>query len=196
MSSADKIYGLILSGGKSTRMGKDKGKLEYHGKPHREYLYELLDKFCDRTFLSIREDQVATISSAFETITDQDIFRGPFNGILSAHEIYPDVAWLVLACDLPLVDEEAIRQLIESRAKEKFATSFAVSGSDLPEPMCTLWEVGGLQAAGDYLNEGNGSCPRKFLIKNEIKLIHPKDDRVLMNANSLEDYNAALENIN
>ncbi|NNE77041.1 MAG: NTP transferase domain-containing protein, partial [Pricia sp.] len=49
-----KIYGLVLAGGKSSRMGKDKGLIPYHGMPQREYLYHLLGRVCDKTFLSIR----------------------------------------------------------------------------------------------------------------------------------------------
>ena len=91
MTSVDKIYGLVLSGGKSTRMGKDKGLITYHGVPQREYLYQLLEKVCERTFISIREEQASEVSSAVNTIVDEDVFKGPFDGILSAHNKYPGV---------------------------------------------------------------------------------------------------------
>ncbi|MFT5737968.1 MAG: molybdopterin-guanine dinucleotide biosynthesis protein A, partial [Maribacter sp.] len=38
MISNAKIYGLVLAGGKSTRMGVDKGLITYHGLPQRDYL--------------------------------------------------------------------------------------------------------------------------------------------------------------
>ena len=65
MTSIDKLYGLVLSGGKSTRMGTDKGLITYHGIPQREYIYKLLEEVCDATFLSIRDDQAATIPERF-----------------------------------------------------------------------------------------------------------------------------------
>jgi len=40
------INGLILAGGKSKRMGQDKGSINYYGKPHREFLAELIAPFC------------------------------------------------------------------------------------------------------------------------------------------------------
>ena len=44
--------GLVLAGGNSTRMGYDKGAIKYYGKAHREYLADLLNGFCSKTYLS------------------------------------------------------------------------------------------------------------------------------------------------
>ena len=192
MILADKIYGLVLSGGKSTRMGTDKGLIAYHGIPQRNYLYQLLENSCDNTFMSIRKEQEAEISSTFNTIVDEDVFRGPFNGILSAHNKYPDVAWLVLACDLPLIDEKSLRELIEARKDYAVATAFAQKENPLPEPLCAIWEPQALKAAVTYLEQGNGSCPRKFLINNNTNLVFPENAQVLMNANSEAEYKEAM----
>lgn len=118
MISKDKLYGLVLSGGKSTRMGEDKGLIKYYVLPQREHLYHLLNEVCDDAFLSIRKDQENNISNTFNTIVDNNEFRGPYNGLLSAHKAYPNVAWLVLACDLPLIDKKALQQLIAARNPE------------------------------------------------------------------------------
>ena len=192
MTLADKIYGLVLSGGKSTRMGTDKGLIAYHGIPQRDHLYQLLENSCDKTFMSIRKEQEAEISSTFNTIVDEDVFKGPFNGILSAHKKYPDVAWLVLACDLPLIDEKSLRELIETRKGSADATTFAQKENPLPEPLCAIWEPKALKAAVTYLEQGNGSCPRKFLINNNTHLVFPENAQVLMNANSEEEYKEAM----
>ncbi|AIY13682.1 molybdenum cofactor guanylyltransferase [Cellulophaga baltica] len=193
MTSIDKLYGLVLSGGKSTRMGTDKGLIAYHGIPQRDYIYKLLEEVCDATFLSIREDQAATIPENFQIITDENKFKGPFNGILSAHKKYPKVAWLVLACDLPLIDVKALKELIQARDTTKLATSFALKENPLPEPLCAVWEAEGLKAAVDYMNSGQGSCPRKFLIRNDVSLVFPSDEKVLLNANSVSEYEEALK---
>jgi len=192
MTLVDKIYGLVLSGGKSTRMGTDKGLIAYHGIPQRDYLYQLLENSCDKTFMSIRKEQEAEISSTFNTIVDEDIFKGPFNGILSAHKKYPNVAWLILACDLPLIDENSLRELIEARKGSADATAFAQKENPLPEPLCAIWEPQALKAAVTYLEQGNGSCPRKFLINNNTHLIFPENAQILMNANSEVEYIEAM----
>ncbi len=192
MTMVDKIYGLVLSGGKSTRMGTDKGLIAYHGIPQRDYLYQLLENNCDKTFMSIRKEQEAEISSTFNTIVDEDVYKGPFNGILSAHKKYPNVAWLILACDLPLIDESSLLELIEARKGSADATAFAHKENPLPEPLCAIWEPQGLKTAVTYLEQGNGSCPRKFLINNNTHLVFPENAQVLMNANSEVEYKEAM----
>lgn len=188
----DKIYGLVLSGGKSTRMGTDKGAIAYHGIPQREYLYGLLQKVCDKTFLSIRPEQETELPSEMNLILDENEYKGPYNGLLSAYRQHPNVAWLVLACDLPLMDLAAIEQLLALRNPDKIATAFATRENPLPEPLCAIWESEGLQGSIDYLNAGNGTCPRKFLINSDVELVFPDNEQVLLNANSKEEYEEAL----
>ncbi len=191
----DRLYGLVLCGGKSTRMGKDKGQIAYHGIPQREYLYHLLDKVCEKTYMSIRREQEREIGTRYNRIQDQDKYRGPFNGLLSAHNKFPDVAWLVLACDLPLMDVHAIRQLVLARDSNKMATAFAQLENSLPEPLCAIWEPQGLRSSMSYVGQGNGNSPRKFLMENAVNLVFPKSTDVLLNANSMEDYKEVLEKL-
>ncbi|WP_299325172.1 NTP transferase domain-containing protein [uncultured Maribacter sp.] len=192
MISNAKLYGLVLSGGKSTRMGEDKGLIKYHNLPQREHLYHLLNEVCNQTFLSIRKDQEKDISNSFKTILDNDEFRGPYNGLLSAHKAYPEAAWLVLACDLPLMDKKALQELIAARNSDKLASAYADADDPLPEPLCAIWEPEALKQSVEYLKAGNGSCPRKFLINADVNLVFPKQKEVLLNANSKAEYEEAL----
>ena len=182
------LYGLVLAGGKSTRMGSDKGLLTYHNVPQQEYLYTLLEQICDTVFLSIRGEQKQSIPKEFNVIVDKNEYRGPFNGMLSAYVEHPNVAWLVLACDLPLIDRETLEKLVQERDATKFATSFATKKTGLPEPLITIWEPKGLKKAKDYLKTSESSCPRKFLINSGIQLVFPEQDEVLYNANSVSDF--------
>ena len=195
MTSSVKLYGLVLSGGKSTRMGEDKGLITYHDVPQREHLYHLLNECCERTFLSIRADQKESIPEDYQTIIDTDEFRGPYNGLLSAHKNYPKVAWLVLACDLPLIDKSALEELIAGRDTSKIATAYADAANPLPEPLCAIWEPQALEASVSYLEQGNGTCPRKFLINADVNLVFPQRTEVLLNANSQTEYREALEKL-
>lgn len=187
-----RLFGLVLSGGKSTRMGTDKGSIEYHGKPHRRYLYELLGQRCEQTFLSIRREQGEALDPELQTIVDRDEYRGPLNGILSAHALYPDNAWLVLACDLPLINLESLDRLVQARQPQADATALATKASGLPEPLAAIWEPAGLKKAISYMKEAASSCPRKFLIHANTTLVHPERDQLLWNANSVEEYSEAI----
>ncbi|MEM9648487.1 MAG: NTP transferase domain-containing protein [Bacteroidota bacterium] len=190
-----RLYGLVLAGGKSTRMGSDKGLIDYHGVPQREYLYNLLNNLCNKVYMSVRDEEQAAELTEMDCILDNNRHQGPFNGILSAHEAFPNVAWMVLACDLPLLDADTLLTLINQRNVKKMATSFATNESGLPEPLITIWEPEGLKQSLSYLKTVENSCPRKFLINSDTHLVHPKQDQVLYNANSLADYEFAKSKI-
>lgn len=183
-----KLHGLVLAGGRSTRMGRDKSTLAYHGLPHYRYLYDMLQTVCELVFVSRRADQAPPELPEATVILDENRYRGPFNGLLSAHHAYPAVAWLVVAVDLPLIDRASLQQLVTQRQADQVATALATRASKLPEPLGAIWEPGGLARAATYLESADSTCPRKFLIRQAAPLVFPADDRVLTNANAPADY--------
>ncbi len=185
----ENLHGLILMGGQSSRMGTDKSSLEYHGKPQAEFMYELVKGILPNTFISVREDQ--SVSFTDQTIKDAFPTKGPINGILSAMAAHPNKAWLVLAVDLPFVTEETIYQLIAARNTSKMATAFATRENGLPEPLVAIWEPHSMEALKEHLLVNEKGCPRKFLIQNDIELVHPQDDLELYNANNPEEFEQA-----
>jgi molybdopterin-guanine dinucleotide biosynthesis protein A len=128
-------------------------------------------------------------------ILDANTYKGPFNGLLSAHLKFPQAAWLVVACDLPLIDTNALVYLLERRNPTAFATAFATRKTGLPEPLAALWEPHGLKAAVEHMKTAESSCPRKFLIHTETTLVYPEDDLWLANANEPGDYEELLTKI-
>src|SRR5690606_850124 len=119
------LYGLILSGGMSSRMGVDKARLEYHGRPQVQYLYELLHGLGLKTYVSCRSEQAHNPEyHNLSVITDRFLGFGPLGGILSAQAAHPDKAWLVVACDLPLITTETMQELIAARDPMKQATAY------------------------------------------------------------------------
>lgn len=195
MAKGTDIRGLVLAGGKSTRMGRDKGLLNYHGKPQREYLYDQMRPLCREVYLSIRPDQEDSLNEGLPFIVDENIYRGPLNGLLSAHHAFPEAAWLVVACDLPVVDQKVLEFLLARRNPNAMATAFATRKTGLPEPLAAIWEPLGLQAAETHLQTAQSSCPRKFLINTETTLVYPEDDLWVANANEPEEYKTLLEKL-
>ncbi len=183
-SQGNKPFGLVLTGGKSTRMGTDKSLLNYRGKPQRDYLFELLASFCSRVFTSCRKDQ--DVPAALNPLIDYYSFPGPINGRMSAFREYPDTSWLIVAVDMPFVDEGVLQQLLNHRDKNKLATCFLHLPENFPEPLLTLWEASAYPLLLSYTESGNIS-PLVFLETHEVNMITPSDQKLLLNINTPKD---------
>jgi molybdopterin-guanine dinucleotide biosynthesis protein A len=133
------LLGLVLAGGESRRMGVDKGDLAYHGVSQREHLARLLATVCEAVFVSCRPDQAPRIEPGLSCLTDPAPGLGPMAGLLAAFTHRPDAAWLVVACDLPGLDTQAIAALAAGRGPAWDAVAFR-SADGGPEPMAALWE--------------------------------------------------------
>jgi molybdenum cofactor guanylyltransferase len=191
------IYGLILAGGASKRMQRDKAALKYQGKTQLERAFELARRHVSQVFVSLRADQALDPTRAQRPmIVDLGEGEGPIVGIRSALAAHPEVAWLVLACDLPFLSDSAIEGLLRHRDPSALATAYKSAHDGLPEPLCAIWEPAAAPRLADYQAAG-GHCPRKFLLRHAPRLIDPSDPRALDNINTPEEYSqavAALDN--
>ena len=178
------LSGLVLCGGESKRMGQDKGNLQYYGKPHREYLADLLTEKCGKCILSVRPGQ--EVESPYAKLHDTFTGLGPFGAILSAFRYNPNHAYLTLPCDVPFVDENIISDLITKRDVSKIATCYHNEQTGFPEPLITIWEPRSYSRLLHFLSIGY-SCPRKVLINSDIKELKSENELVLFNANTPED---------
>ncbi len=185
------VKGLILAGGQSLRMGTDKSKLNYHGVDQLRYLGSLFDKLGMEYFISRRDS-----SSLPNELDDRFIGLGPMGALLTAFQRAPDVCWLSVACDLPLVDITLLESLIARRNVYKAATCFYNRETSFPEPMIALWEPIMYHRLLYFMTLGY-SCPRKVLINSNIEMIDdPLLDRKLMNVNTPEEKDRAIKIIN
>jgi len=176
------LNALILIGGKSSRIGADKGLLDYHGKPQREYLFDLAKKYCSEVYFSCRAEQ----QFSENTIIDK-YELGPMGGILSAFDFSPNTAWFVVACDMPLIDENSFEVLVNHRNKDKIATAFMNSETNAPDPLFTIYEPKALHLLTKYFESGNKS-PKVFLQNNDTEIIISANLRMLTNVNTKEEF--------
>jgi molybdopterin-guanine dinucleotide biosynthesis protein A len=177
------VSALILSGGQSSRMGEEKRLINYHGKPQEKYLFDLLSDYFSDVYVSINQNQTTDLPY----IQDLDLpIKSPIVGIVSAFKHKPNVAWLVVACDMPFVDERAIEFLLKHRNTEKFATAFENPQEHFPEPLLTIYEPKIFPKLQEAINQGKKS-PMKVLQNLDIELLQEFDSQWLMNINTIEE---------
>jgi molybdopterin-guanine dinucleotide biosynthesis protein A len=177
----------VLAGGKSTRMGFDKGAVNWYGKEQRYYMADLLKKHCDKVYISCRdEEQQKEIDLKYLSMPDTFTGLGPYGAILSAFRENPDRAWLVIACDLPLVDASVIQHLADNRNTATIATAYQSQQNEFPEPLITIYEPKSYPALLQFLAQGY-SCPRKVLINSDITLLQSPKEDALANVNTPDE---------
>lgn len=187
------LWGLVLAGGQSRRMGRDKGGIIYHQKPQREHMADLLALVCNQVFISCRSDQVDSITTQYPLIVDSFPEIGPMGGLLSAMKAYPHHAWLLVACDMPLLNEATILQLVEARDPSYFVTAFFNPMDDQPEPMTSIWECSSEAPLNSFYEQGEVSL-RNIMHRIASNLVDVKDPTTLLNVNTNEDWQKAIGN--
>jgi molybdenum cofactor guanylyltransferase len=191
-AKAPPVYALVLAGGHSKRMQRDKAALVYHGRTQLEWAVSFLQPHVERVFVSVRPDQTNDpVRARFEQIADTESNLGPIAGIMAAQAKHPNAAWLVLACDLPFLDEGTLRTLIAARDPQRLATAFRSSHDVLPEPLCAIYEPASREAILAHVASGK-NCPRKFLINSDVKLLDEPNPHALDNVNTPDEYGSAV----
>jgi molybdopterin-guanine dinucleotide biosynthesis protein A len=198
------VKGLVLVGGKSTRMGEDKSKLNYFGKPQKEVAKELLENSHLEAYYSVRDfsnklemtnnNKNVTLSADERSqhkkeIPDVFLNLGPFGAICSAFQKDPNAAWFVLATDVPFVNDEIIQLVLKHRNPSKVATAIKGKSKEFVEPLITIYEPKAYPVLLQYLAQGY-SCPRKMLINSDVETVEIDDD-FIRNINTPEEFSVA-----
>lgn len=186
------LYGLVLAGGESRRMGRDKGLIAYRGAAHRQVLYALLRSVCDRVFLSVNAGQPRPEPERFEYLIDQPKYagNGPIGAVMGFRDAYPGVALLLVSCDLPYFGSEALLALMAARDLSRPATAFLNPENDRPEPLVTIYEARFLDHLAEHFGRGIRSLQR-ILLEDPPALIRSYDPRWILSADTPEDVQRA-----
>ena len=182
------VKGLVLVGGKSTRMGTDKAELNYFGKPQKEMASSLLENSNLETYYSVQNT-----SENSREISDVFLNLGPFGGICSAFQQDPNAAWFVLATDVPFVNDEIVQLLLKHRNPSKVATAIKGKSKEFVEPLITIYEPKAYSILLQYLAQGY-SCPRKMLINSDVEIVEIAD-AFIRNINTPEAFEDARKEI-
>ena len=143
------MFGVVLCGGQSTRMGTDKGLLKYHAKTWAEAVVDKLKTLAIDIKVSVNTKQVADYSKVFPPgilIVDNDALKikGPLCGLLSVHIQHPSQDLFVLACDMLLLETEVLKELLAYYRLHPDSEAFVFTNDSAPEPLCGIYKAKGL----------------------------------------------------
>jgi len=157
MNSRKNILGVVLCGGESKRMGKDKGLLQLNGKTWAKHIVQKLKEQNLPVVVSINEKQQEDYGKVFkkeELIIDQLPMHGPLNGLLTVHQQNPQKDILLMACDLIDMDKSILEELINSYEKNE-ADYFSYEENNFFQPLCAIYTSIALQSLLARLTSGS-----------------------------------------
>jgi molybdopterin-guanine dinucleotide biosynthesis protein A len=184
------LAALVLAGGRSRRMQRDKAALQYDGEAQLARAVRQVRALVPDTYVSVRADQLDDpLRASYPRIVDGLADAGPVAGILAAQAAHPGHAWLVVAVDLPLLDGDTLQRLLEARDPAALATAYRSAQDGLPEPLCAVWEPRSRGPLATFVEAGR-TCPRKFLITHGAHLLDLHAPAALANVNTPGEYAA------
>ena len=138
------MVGIILCGGQSSRMGSDKGLLIHEAKTWAQTALEKLSVLNIPIKLSVNEMQQSEYEKVFKTellIVDNPALniKGPLLGVLSAHLQNPAKDLFLLACDLPLMESNLLKELFALHKQSKKYDVYIFTNNREPEPLCGIY---------------------------------------------------------
>ncbi|MEM8982459.1 MAG: NTP transferase domain-containing protein [Pseudomonadota bacterium] len=180
-------HALVLAGGHSERMGSDKAALPNGDSDQLSHTVALASRHVANVYVSVRADQRdEPLRARFPQIVDRYPGHGPLSGIMSALEFHKARPWLVLACDLPALNDTTLEYLLNRVDSDAIATAYAAENNGLPEPLCAVWMPSALGPCHESVALQR-SCPRKILIQNRAILLALPTAGALDNANTPAD---------
>lgn len=175
---------LIIAGGMSRRMGRDKGLIVLPGGRRQiDHILELARQISDSIHLSVRADVPPPVD--LPVIHDLRPGAGPLAALEAAAQAAPG-PWLAIGCDLFLLDRETLAHLVSQRDASRPATCFLNRIDGRPEPLCTIYEPAALRAAAAAL-DAEKYCARRFLESLQPATLVLPNPVALDNANTPQE---------
>lgn len=133
------VWGCVLIGGRSRRMGVPKHLLQREGRTWIERTVAMLRRRVERVVIAGSGSLPDSLVSVVR-VDDVPDLAGPLAGILAAFRRYPQVSWLVVACDLPDMEEEALQWLLACRRPGVTAIMPELAGDGRIEPLLAYYD--------------------------------------------------------
>jgi len=146
------VFGGLLIGGGSTRMGRPKQMLEHRGRTFAEIIAGALAPHTARIVL-LGAGPVPAALAGVERLPDPPGLAGPLAGLAAALRWAPAAAWVLAACDLPQARPEAVAWLLAQRRPGVRAV-LPAGPSGRPEPLLAVYEPHVRSAVEDLAARG------------------------------------------
>jgi molybdenum cofactor guanylyltransferase len=192
MTKVNSVTGIVLAGGKSLRMGTDKGLMIFRGKPLVQYSIDLLGLFCDRILISTNNQAYRLFG--YEMVPDQMEGAGPMAGISACLSNSKTELNLVLSCDMPLADRIIFQTLIDLSDGYSFVVPLDSLGRI--EPLCAIYKTDSLKIMQKQLTSQNFRMTELFRHAS-ARMVAPEEysgqfqDKWFMNVNTISDLETA-----
>ena len=177
------LLGVVLCGGESRRMGRDKGLLITDGVPWAIRMGEKLKPWGIPVVYSINKGQYETYSAHLpgrRLVVDRLGIPGPMEGLLTVHAEYPTCDLLLLACDLQDLDEPTLSGLIESYGEGGQATAYVYRDAEGLQPLCAIYTKERLEVV-----RPTDVRLRSLLAGEGTKILEPVSEGAFRNYNTL-----------
>ncbi len=163
------LYACILIGGKSVRMGQPKHLIEKDGETWLKRTLEQVKPFTSEVVI-VGEGFVPDDIKGCKRLPDIGDAKGPMAGILSAMRWAPTASWLVMACDMPDISENAVKWLLSQRKPGVWAILPRLAGEKGIEPLLAHYDFRSHELLEQLAAAGNH---RLHKISDSEKIISP-----------------------
>ncbi len=148
------VWGCVLIGGRSSRMGRPKHLLrDEQGKTWLENTIATLHPLLDGVVVSGAGVLPEAVAST-PRLSDVPGVAGPLTGILAAGRWQPLVSWLLVACDMPFFSAEAVKWLLAGRRPGCWGRVPKFAGNDRLEPLLAWYDFRSIHLFEEQLYSG------------------------------------------
>ncbi|MCF7966601.1 MAG: molybdenum cofactor guanylyltransferase [Methylobacter tundripaludum] len=188
MNSQTKVAGVILAGGRARRMdNRDKGLVDFKGRPMVSYAIAALAPVVDAVFISANRNIDQYRQFGWPVISDQtDSFDGPLAGVLSAMMHADADVLLVMPCDSPLIKAEHLRKLLLIRAESNADVAVAFDGIRL-HPVFLAIKTTLQTSLQDYLANGQRKVAVWLAQQSLVRVDFSGEPEIFNNINSMDE---------
>lgn len=188
-SGVSPVMGVVLAGGKSSRMGVDKAGLVFRGQTLLAYQYQKI-----ASVLGCENVVVSGNYPLFRHVLDRDMGTGPLGGIASVVRTFFQAEYfLFLPVDMPYMAEESLRRLVQAATSDLQFNCWKYTKSEMP------FVLRNTQGVDSILNEVCSETRHRRSVRNFCGLMGCCDieygelrKEEFLNANTMKEWNGVL----